>query len=55
MANEVFAFEVSVAGTDWTQIINARSRGMAKSQYFRQVTDAWPLSVLSCRPAASRH
>ena len=42
MSNQVFAFEVSVAGTDWTKIINARTRGKAKYQYWLDVTDVWP-------------
>lgn len=40
--NAVFAFEVSVAGTDWTTILNSSSRGRAKAEYHRCVTDAWP-------------
>lgn len=42
MNNQVFAFEVSVKGTDWTKIINARTAGKAKYQYWLDVTDAWP-------------
>ena len=38
----VFAYKVSVKGTDWTQIVNARTPGKAKSSYHRSVTDAWP-------------
>jgi hypothetical protein len=40
--NEVFAFEVSVAGTDWTKVINHRSAGKAKYEYWRDVTESWP-------------
>jgi hypothetical protein len=40
--NEVFAFEVSVKGTDWTKIINARSAGKAKHEYYRSVVESWP-------------
>lgn len=42
MINQVCAFEVSVTGTDWTKIINARTAGKAKYQYWLDVTDAWP-------------
>lgn len=40
--SKIFAFEVSVAGTDWTKIINAQTAGKAKYQYWQDVTDAWP-------------
>ncbi len=40
--NEVQAFEVSVVGTNWTKIINARTAGKAKYQYWLDVRDAWP-------------
>lgn len=39
---EVFAFEVSVAGTDWSATVNERSAGRAKGAYHRCVIDAWP-------------
>ena len=50
--NEVYSFEVRVAGTDWTRIINARTRGAAKSQYHREVSDPWPdipYTAIGCR------
>lgn len=40
--NQVYAFEVSVAGRDWTKVVNARTRGQAKKDYHRDVLDAWP-------------
>lgn len=40
--NEVFAFEVSVANTQFTQIVNARTAGKAKYQYWLKITDSWP-------------
>ncbi len=40
--SDVFAFEVSVKDTDWTEIINAPTAGKAKYQYWLDVTDAWP-------------
>jgi hypothetical protein len=33
--NEVFAFECGIVGTEFCTIVNARSRGKAKSQYWR--------------------
>ncbi len=48
----LFAFEVSVKGTDWTQIVNARTHGQAKSVYHLDVLDAWPdipYTALRCR------
>lgn len=48
----IFAFEVSVTGTDWTQIVNARTPGKAKREYHRQVIDAWPdvpYTAMRCR------
>jgi hypothetical protein len=42
MSDQVFAFKVSVKGTDWTKIINARTAGKAKYQYWLDVTDCWP-------------
>lgn len=50
--NAVFAFEVSVVGTNWTAVINARTRGQAKREYHLQVTDAWPdipYTAVRCR------
>jgi hypothetical protein len=42
MSGQVFAFECSIVGTDWTQIVNARTPGQAKVEYWRDVHDAWP-------------
>lgn len=42
MPMAVFAFEVSVVGTDWTEIVNARTSGAAKAGYWRRVSEAWP-------------
>lgn len=42
MSGAVFAFEVSVAGTNWSRIVNARTRGQAKRDYHTDVVDAWP-------------
>lgn len=41
-ATNLSAYEVSVKGTDWTQIVNARTAGKAKREYHLQVVDAWP-------------
>lgn len=39
----VFAFECHIKGhEDWSRVINARSRGSAKVEYWRDVSDAWP-------------
>lgn len=54
----VFAFEVSVTGTDWKQIVNARTRGKAKAEYHRQVLDAWPdvpFTKMRCRKIGPPH
>lgn len=40
--NSVFAFEVSVTGTTWKRVVNARTRGAAKYDYWLDVRDAWP-------------
>ena len=50
--NAVFAFEVSVAGTDWTCLVNERTPGRAKKTYWYQVVDAWPdvpFTAMRCR------
>ena len=54
----VFAFEVSVKGTDWTQIVNARTPGKAKREYHRSVVDAWPdvpFTAMRCRKIGRPH
>lgn len=40
--NEVYAFDVWVAGTDWHASINDRTAGRAKADYFRDVKESWP-------------
>ena len=40
--SDVFAFEVSVVGTVWTTVVNERTAGRAKSEYFRGLHEAWP-------------
>lgn len=40
--SSVFSFEVTVKGTLWVSIINARSAGRAKAEYYRSVTESWP-------------
>ena len=42
MSTKVYAFVVNVSGKDWGRVINALSRGAAKAQYHRHLTDAWP-------------
>lgn len=54
----IFAFEVSVKGTDWTQIVNARTPGKAKRQYHSSVIDAWPdvpFTAMRCRKIGRPH
>ncbi len=49
---KVFAFEVSVVGTDWRGVVNDRTAGRAKSRYYRELVDAWPgvpFTALRCR------
>ena len=48
----VFAFEVSVKGTDWARVVNARTRGAAKADYHRDVAESWPdipFTAIQCR------
>lgn len=47
--NEVYSFEVSVTGTDWTKLINARSAGKAKAEYWRDVNDCWDVPFTAIR------
>jgi hypothetical protein len=43
MANRIRSYACLVAGSDWGEtIVNARSRGQAKVDYWRDVKDAWP-------------
>lgn len=56
--NQVFAFEVSVAGTDWTTIINHRSAGKAKYEYWLNVTESWPdvpITAMRARKIGKAH
>ena len=39
---QVFSFEVSVRDTEWSRIVNARTRGRAKLIMHRSVTESWP-------------
>lgn len=54
----VFAWEVSVKGTDWTKIVNARTSGQAKRDYHLDVRDAWPdvpYTAMRCRKIGAPH
>jgi len=53
----VFAWEVSVKGTDWTQIVNARTSGQAKSDYYYTVRECWdvPYTAMRCRKIGAPH
>lgn len=56
--NEVFAFEVSVAGEEWSRVVNARSAGAAKSWYHRDISDAYPdlpFTLLRVRKVGKPH
>lgn len=49
---EVFAFEVSVKGTEWTRVVNASTSGQAKAWYHAEVSDPWPeipFTAIRCR------
>jgi len=39
---KISAYECTVVGRDWHQIINHASAGKAKADYLRDVRDAWP-------------
>lgn len=47
--SEVFAFAVSVKGTNWTTMINARNRGSAKAEYWRDVRECWDVPFTAMR------
>lgn len=52
MDNQVFSFEVSVKGRDWAKIVNARTAGRAKHDYYRDLMESWPnipYTALRCR------
>ena len=54
----LFAWEVSVKGTDWTKIVNARTAGQAKRDYHLDVRDAWPdvpYTAMRCRKIGAPH
>ncbi len=54
----IFSFVVSVKGTDWKEIVNARTHGKAKRIYHLQVTDAWPdvpFTDMRCRKIGGPH
>ena len=58
MSTELFAWEVSVKGTEWTKIVNARTRGRAKRDYHLDVRDAWPdvpYTAMRCRKIGAPH
>lgn len=42
MTSMLCAYECNVRGTDWRSIINARTPGKAKSEYWRDVRESWP-------------
>jgi hypothetical protein len=51
-APDIYAWEVSVKGTDWTKTVNARTSGQAKRDYHLDVIDAWPevpFTAMRCR------
>lgn len=53
---EVFSFEVSIKGTEFSRTVNARSKGKAKSDYWRDVLDAFPdlpYTFIRCRKIGS--
>ena len=42
-SDPVFAFKVWVQQRpEWERVINARSRGKAKVEYYRSLTESWP-------------
>lgn len=48
--NECYAFECWLKDEPtWTKVINARSRGKAKVQYFRDVSDSWEIDYRDIR------
>lgn len=38
----VFAFDVWVTGTVWSQVVNERTAGRAKARYWIDVKESWP-------------
>lgn len=58
LCSALFAWEVSVKGTDWTKIVNARTSGQAKRDYHLDVRDAWPdvpYTAMRCRKIGAPH
>lgn len=56
--SEIYSFEVSVKGTDWTRTVNARTAGQAKSEYHRDLCDPWPdipFTAIRCRKIGEPH
>lgn len=56
--SDLFAWEVSVKGTDWTKIVNARTSGQAKRDYHLDVRGAWPdvpYTAMRCRKIGAPH
>jgi len=56
--SQVFAFECSVKGTDWRQIINHSSPGKAKYDYWLDVRESWPdvpFTAIRCRKIGAAH
>ena len=54
----LYAWEVSVKGTDWTKTVNARTAGQAKRDYHLDVRDAWPdvpYTAMRCRKIGAPH
>ena len=56
--SDLFAFEVSVKGTNWTKIVNARTAGQAKRDYHLDVRESWPdvpYTAMRCRKVGAPH
>jgi hypothetical protein len=54
----IYSWDVSVKGTDWHCTVNARTRGQAKHEYYRDVIDAWPnvpFTAMRCRKIGEPH
>ena len=57
MNKAVHCYQVGVRGTDWTRDVLALSRGRAKADYWREVTDAWPdvkYTDITCQVGTSK-
>lgn len=56
--SDLFAWEVSVKGTEWRKVVNARTSGQAKRDYHLDVRDAWPdvpYTAMRCRKIGAPH